>query len=191
MQPTLLLLERLATLINQTLRDDAARHGLLPIHLQALAYLSACNRYSDMPIALAEYFGTTRGTVSQTIGVLERKGLIRRQADPQHGKRIHLKLTRAGKAVLAASWSKRLDKALAAAGGSPGLESSLQALLVTLQRQNDNQAFGVCHQCAYFRRRARGAQCGLTGEPLALPHTQQICREWRPPMAPPEPAASP
>lgn len=191
MEPTLLLLERLATLINQCVRDDAARHGLLPIHLQALAYLSVCNHYSDMPIALAEYFGTTRGTVSQTIAVLERKGLIRRQADPKHGKRIHLKLTRAGKSILASSWSKRLEKALAVASGvAPELESSLQALLVTLQRQNDNQAFGLCHQCAHFRRRARGAQCGLTGEPLAAAQTEKICREWRRPEDTLEPAST-
>src|SRR5690606_2194379 len=112
MTPTLLLLERLATLINQSLRDDAARHGLLPIHLQALAYLAACNRYSDIPSALAEYFGTTRGTVSQTIAVLERKGLVRREADPCHGRRVHLKLTRRGRAVKS-SWSRRLEQALA------------------------------------------------------------------------------
>jgi DNA-binding MarR family transcriptional regulator len=185
MEPAVLLLERLATLVNQSLRDDAARHGLLPIHLQALAYLAACNRYSDIPIALAEYFGTTRGTVSQTIAVLERKGLVRREPDPRHGKRVHLRLTRKGRAVLKSSWSRRLEQALATtAGSSPGFTDSLQALLVALQRQNDNQAFGICHQCAWFRREAGGARCGLTGEPLAVEMTQKICREWRPPPAP-------
>jgi len=181
MTPTLLLLERLATLINQSLRDDAARHGLLPIHLQALAYLAACNRYSDIPSALAEYFGTTRGTVSQTIAVLERKGLVRREADPCHGRRVHLKLTRRGRAVKS-SWSRRLEQALADTPDlSPGFAASLQALLVALQRQNDNQAFGICRQCAWFRQAAGGAQCGLTGEPLSLEMTTKICREWRPP----------
>src|SRR5690606_6066995 len=111
MAPTFLLLERLATLANQTLRDDAARHGLQPIHRQALEYLAACHRYSVIPAPLAEHFATTRGTVSQTIAVLERKCLITREADPLHGKRIHLRLTRKGRNVPKSSWSQRLEAA--------------------------------------------------------------------------------
>ena len=50
-----LLLERLGALIQQSVREEAARHGLLPIHIQVLHYLSRANRYSDIPIAIAEY----------------------------------------------------------------------------------------------------------------------------------------
>ncbi|MEI2422048.1 helix-turn-helix domain-containing protein, partial [Arthrospira platensis SPKY2] len=82
------LLERLAALLHQSVRDDGARHGLLPIHVQVLGYLSRANRYSDLPIAISEYFGITRGTVSQTLGVLERKGLVRKRPDDRHGRRV-------------------------------------------------------------------------------------------------------
>ena len=85
------LLERLGALIQQSVRDAAARQGLLPIHIQVLHYLMRANRYSDLPIAIAEYFGITRGTVSQTLAVLERKGLLTKEPDAQHGKRVHLK----------------------------------------------------------------------------------------------------
>lgn len=70
MDDTPVLLERLGALIQQSLRDDAARHGLLPIHLQILAYLDRANRYSNLPIAVAQYFGITRGTVSQSLQLL-------------------------------------------------------------------------------------------------------------------------
>ena len=80
-------LERLSTLVQQAVRDDASRQGLLPIHWQVLAYLARANRYSDIPIAVAEYLGITRGTVSQTLAVLERKGLIAKEGDERHGKR--------------------------------------------------------------------------------------------------------
>jgi hypothetical protein len=46
-----ILLERVVTLIQQSVRDDAARFGLLPMHVQLPAYLARANRYSDMPIA--------------------------------------------------------------------------------------------------------------------------------------------
>ena len=46
-----ILLERVAALIQQSVRDDTASFGLLPMHVQLLAYLARANRYSDMPIA--------------------------------------------------------------------------------------------------------------------------------------------
>ena len=54
MSQTSFLLERLGALIQQSVRDDAARYGLLPIHIQVLHYLVRANRYSDLPIAIAD-----------------------------------------------------------------------------------------------------------------------------------------
>ena len=185
MQTSIQLLDRLSALFNQSLREDAARHGLLPIHIQALAYLSAANQYSDIPVAVAEYFGTTRGTVSQTLAVLVRKGLIQKEADPKHGKRIHLRLTDAGKNALTSSWAERLGNVLDSKNSdikkSSNIEVALEALLIELQKQNSNQAFGVCHQCAHFQLNNNDSQCGLTGESLATEQTVKICREWQHP----------
>jgi DNA-binding MarR family transcriptional regulator len=50
-----------------------AAHGLQPVQLEVLNYLSSCNRYSDTPMAVTEYLGQTKGTVSQTIKTLEKK----------------------------------------------------------------------------------------------------------------------
>lgn len=180
MSPASLLLERIGALIQQSVRDDAARHGLLPIHIQVLRYLAQANRYSDLPIAIAEYFGITRGTVSQTLALLERKGLVRKQADPKHGKRVHLSLTPAGASMLAASWAERVEQALASA---PALESSLRQLLGALQQVNGQRAFGLCRQCAHFVEEPLSHRCGLTGEPLASEQTVRICREWKAPAA--------
>lgn len=173
------LLERIAALIQQSVRDDAARFGLLPMHVQVLAYLARANRYSDMPIAIADYFGVTRGTVSQTLAVLERKGYVTKTADPRHGKRVHLGLTREGEAVLADTWASRIDSVLADQPGlAQPLETALRALLSGLQQINGQQAFGVCRDCGFFRKTRAGAQCGLTGEALDVPQTLRLCREW-------------
>ncbi|MGE0032229.1 MAG: MarR family winged helix-turn-helix transcriptional regulator [Steroidobacteraceae bacterium] len=187
MNTSALLLERLGALIQQSLREDAARRGLLPIHVQVLAYLSQANRYSDLPIAIAEYFGITRGTVSQSLALLERRGLLLKAPDARHGRRVHLKLTSAGRAVLRNSWTQRLEGALQAAGPDPAtLDAALRGLLLILQRHNGQRAFGICRQCAHFLTEARGARCGLTREPLAREQTVRICREW----TVPEPTAA-
>lgn len=184
MNPSALLLERLGALIHQSVREDAARHGLLPIHVQVLGYLAQANRYSDLPIAIAEYFGITRGTVSQSLAVLERKGMLVKRPDPKHGRRIHLELTAAGRAVLEDSWAQRLDAALQAVGGEEGegereLETGLRRVLTELQRLNGQRAFGICRQCVHFQGTPANATCGLTGEPLAEEQTGRLCREWQ------------
>lgn len=184
MIPATFVFERLAALIHQLVREDAARHGLLPVHLQVLSYLAQANRYSDLPIAVADYLGITRGTVSQTLTVLERRGLIVREADCRHGKRIHLVLTPAGEAVLAASWPRRVDEALLAAGSDPeAFADDLRNVLAALQRLNRYRVFGQCRQCAHFIATADGYRCGLTGEALSSEQTSKVCREWCAPAA--------
>ncbi len=182
MTTTVLLLERLGALIHQSVRDDAARHGLLPIHVQVLSYLSQANRYSDLPIAIAEYFGITRGTVSQTLAVLERKGLLVKQPDPRHGRRVHLKLTPKGEAVLNDSWARRMDTVFRSVEpDAQAMESNLRGLLRDLQKLNGQRPFGVCRQCTHFLTESDGARCGLTGESLIEEQTVRICREWTAP----------
>ncbi|MEJ8567161.1 MarR family winged helix-turn-helix transcriptional regulator [Elongatibacter sediminis] len=179
MNASTLLLERLSALIHQSVRSEAARHGLLPMHLQVLSYLDRANQYSDLPIAIAEYFGVTRGTVSQTLTVLERKGLVARDPDAHDRRRVHLRLTPAARNLLADSWTRRVDETLRDLPvESDPLEQNLRALLTGLQRLNGQQAFGVCHTCDHFLREAHGARCGLTGEPLAEEQTFKLCREW-------------
>lgn len=176
------LLERLGSLLQQSVREDGARHGLLPIHVQVLHYLAEANRYSDLPIAIAEYFGVTRGTVSQTLAVLERKGLVIKVPDVRHGRRVHLRLTAAGEAVLAGSWPERVEHALSGLPGGPAaLEEALRSLLLALQRMNGQRPFGTCRHCRHFIAAREGAHCGLTGEPLDDTQSGRICREW---MAP-------
>ncbi|MFT3759795.1 MarR family winged helix-turn-helix transcriptional regulator [Thauera sp.] len=178
MSTATLYLERLSTLFQQAVREDAARHGLLPIHIQVLQYLAQANQYSDLPIAIADYFGITRGTVSQTLAVLERKALIIKQADARHGKRIHLKLTPAGMAVMQDSWAERMQRALDMQADGAALADTLRDILVALQRLNGQHAFGICRQCAHFRTDGDTTRCGLTGETLAVEQTGKICREW-------------
>jgi len=177
-----LLLERLAALIHQGVRDDASAHGLKAIHVQILGYLARANRYSDFSIAIAEYFGITRGTVSQSLALLERKGMLQRRADPRHGRRVHLELTAAGRAVVESGWAQQLECVLVKQGVDEAhLAKLLGVLLSGLQHHNQQRPFGICHDCAHFIRAVEGSRCGLTGEPLGAEQTSRICREWETP----------
>ena len=68
---------------------------------RVLHYLSVCNRYSDTPMAVTEYLGQTKGTVSQTLKVLEKKALLFKEPDKDDKRVMHLKLTEQGQAAVA------------------------------------------------------------------------------------------
>ena len=94
------LLERITGLLRNERRQLLASHGLQPVQFEALNYLAHCNRYSDTPMAVTEYLGQTKGTVSQTLKVLENKGLIVKIGDDKDKRVSHLKLTEAGKSLI-------------------------------------------------------------------------------------------
>jgi len=182
MDRTITLLERLGNLLQQQLREDANELGLQPVHLQILSYLQRANRYSDIPIAVAEYLGLTRGTVSQSIKLLQQKGLLTQHNQQTGRRKVHLQLTADGEAVLQASWLYKLQTEMAAdAPASAQLEKTLETLLGKLQRARGNAAFGVCRGCVFHQREHSGARCGLTGEALTEQETGQLCREWQSP----------
>ncbi|MEE8171570.1 MAG: MarR family transcriptional regulator, partial [Alphaproteobacteria bacterium] len=53
-------------------------NGLSPAQWEALRFIARANRYSSNPTALAKFLGSTKGTVSQTLISLEKKGYVQR-----------------------------------------------------------------------------------------------------------------
>ena len=73
--------QRLAALIDclgRTVHSLQFAGDMNPAQWETLRFLSCANRYSRRPSALAEFLGTTKGTVSQTLKCLEGKGYVRR-----------------------------------------------------------------------------------------------------------------
>jgi DNA-binding MarR family transcriptional regulator len=171
------LLERLGNLLRAEARGTGGDPGLQPVQAQALAYLARCNRYSDSPAAVAEFLGLTKGTVSQTLAVLQQRGLVTTTDDPDDGRRVHLRLTAKGRRAVDRLASPPFAAAVAAVPRVADLVEQLEHLLVALQRARGGRTFGVCRTCRHFRTTGEGAQCGLTGEALAAEQTTRICRE--------------
>ena len=94
------VIERMTALIRSEERKKCAELGLQPVHLQVLDYLSRCNRYSDTPAALTNYLGMTRGTVSQTLLLLEKKGYVKKTTDAADRRVVHLSLLPEGENIL-------------------------------------------------------------------------------------------
>jgi DNA-binding MarR family transcriptional regulator len=173
-------LERLARLLRQA---DHAK-GLKPVQWEALRYLARCNALSHSPGALARYLGSTKGTVSQTVIALERKGLLRKQADPKDARGQLLFLTEQGRSLLAdddlnvvrADISELSDKT------RRRFDRALVSLLEQARLRLGEPSFGTCRTCRYYREASTGlaAHCMKVNASVAADETALICVEHVP-----------
>lgn len=173
-----ILLERLA----RVLQNDAHAGGLKPVQWEALRYLARANRFSRTPSALTAYLGTTKGTVSQTLGALERKGLVTKETDPADRRQVRIALTEDGARLLDD------DPILAVLQSTSGLSEpdkadiadGLHAILTETLRRRGGRPFGACRTCRFFKPDdPDGAphRCGLLDAPLSAEDSEQICVE--------------
>lgn len=161
--------------------------GLSPAQWEALRFLARANRYSRGPTALAEFLGTTKGTISQTLITLENKGYISRLRGAQDKRSVILELTPAGEALLGRDPLRVVDEVVARLpdGERNTISDGLSRLLHDVQLRLDNNEFGICGACSLFT--AAGAvderdgphRCGLTGEPVSPSETRLICVNYQ------------
>jgi len=90
----------MSALIRSEQRKKCTELRLQLVHYEALDYLSHSDKYTDTPAATATYFGMTRGTVSQSLIVLEKRGYIEKIKDEIDKRIIHVNLLPAGVAIL-------------------------------------------------------------------------------------------
>jgi DNA-binding MarR family transcriptional regulator len=178
------LVERLGNLMRTELRKSGVDESLQPVHLQALIYLSKANRYSNTPQALADFLGLTKGTVSQTLLLLDRRGLIERFEDDIDRRVVRLRLSSAGEQFLYES-QPTLSWQNATRNISPNrirnAVSALRETLTQLQEDNEGSTFGACHNCARCQRLSqRVSRCGLMGDRISGPETRKICWYFEP-----------
>ena len=173
--------ERLGELLRVDSRQAGTTHGLQPVQIEVLHYLSICNRYSDTPMAVTEYLGLTKGTVSQTLKVLEKKELLSKQLDKNDKRISHMKLSTKGNdllnEIIPTTMFENACEVLSDKKQSE-IESSLKQLLITLLQANDLKTFGICNSCRYNKKMENGSYfCRLVEQPLSVDDTQLICRE--------------
>ncbi len=175
------LLERLSRI----LQNEAHAGGLKPTQWEALRYLARANRFSRSPTAVTAYLGVTKGTVSQTLNALERKGLIRKQADPGDRRNVTIEVTCAGRNVLARDPVEAIltSAARLSAAERRALSAALEKLLTEALRRRGGRTFGVCRSCRFFQMRAKGGaphRCALLEVPLSGEDSERICVEQEP-----------
>lgn len=174
-------IEAISRLIRSEARFSGEGQAMQPVQLEALHYLSICNRYSNTPQAVVDFLGATKGTISQTLKALENKGLLRRKQDLSDKRVVHLYVSEAGRELLkkavpakliARAWDHLVEN------DRRGLAAQLEKMLGAMQKLNGMKSFGVCKTCVHNRPvNERQFFCELTRETLTHEDVEQICRE--------------
>jgi len=169
--------ERLSELLRVDLRQVGVKQNLQPVQIEVLHYLSICNRYSDTPMAVTEYLGQTKGTVSQTIKVLENKALLIKQPDKKDKRLTHLKLTSKGRQVLeqcvpSPAFEQTCESFTALK--QVAIAEALKQLTDAVMANSPMKSYGICHECRYIKQEAEF--CQLLNKTLATADLEKICR---------------
>ena len=169
-------------LIDRLSRLNAAEDWngpLNPSQFAALAYLARANRFSRAPSHVADYLVTTRGTTSQTLKALARKGLITETRSENDKRSIRYNVTEAGEDIL------QVPSGLAnVIDGLPEetvatLTGSLKTLVLEILKSREGKTFGICKTCRYHQAEDNGAYCRLLETPLTRSDSDEICHEHK------------
>ena len=120
--------------------------------------------------------------MTQTLKVLENKGMLRKSGDSQDKRVVHLKPTAKGRrlverAVPAATLCMGFDQLPVSDAGAT--VESLRVLLRSVQQANDLNTFAPCKTCRFNQKREKDYFCELTREPLTDQDIELLCREHR------------
>jgi len=175
--------DHIRELINRLARLDAGDSwgvDLNPSQRTVLDFLSRANRFSRSPSQVAEYMGTTRGTISQTLKSLGKKGYISESRSETDKRAISYELTAKGRAATRMPGSLELELADLAPDRRDRLATALSELLAGYVAKNRSKPFGICQTCRHFSPRAKGGFCALLSERLSERDATKICHEQVP-----------
>lgn len=176
------IVDRLARLI----RGVSHEQGLNPAQWDALRFLDQANRFSRSPGAVTAYLGSTKGTVSQTLQALERKGLIRKTAQLSDRRGVQVDLTERGRDVLKEDPMRALEEALSAlpADERAAVRDGLEKIIAQMLAAREGRPFGVCQTCKYFipgQYRGGDNWCSLLDLSVVEGDENRLCIEHEPP----------
>lgn len=166
--------------IGRAARSENARSELTAAQWSCLRFFARANGGSRTPSAFASFQATTRGTASQIIKTLERRGLIVRSRSERDRRSVCFDLTDAGDAMLSHDPLRDMlcvIDTLATAERDRFL-ATLSRLSSALAMRRETPAFGTCRDCNHFGTSGDAAFCACMAAELAAEETTKLCASY-------------
>ena len=178
-------LEKISEVFRVLLWAEAKEHKLSPIQMQLLIFIKYHNNDKQRRIAsMAREFNLTKATISDSIKVLEQKGLIKRTDDAFDSRSFNFSLTDQGMKLtgMIENFTLPLDGAIATLS-TQQKDQFLVLVLDLIYRLNRNGIIStqrMCYNCFYYNGdRQQDHYCNLMQKPLAIDELRIECPEHK------------
>ncbi len=166
--------------IGRAARSQDARSDLTAAQWTCLRFFAHANVGTRTPSGFASFQATTRGTASQIIKTLERRGLIVRTRSERDRRSVSFDLTDEGAAMLSHDPLRDLICVIdtLATGERDRFLATLSRLSSALAMRREAPAFGACRDCNHFGTSGDAAFCACMAADLAAEETTKLCASY-------------
>jgi DNA-binding MarR family transcriptional regulator len=177
--------DRIAELLvhlGRAAQSENARSDLTAAQWTCLRFFARANGSTRTPSAFASFQATTRGTASQIIKSLERRGLVSPTRSERDRRSVCFDLTETGRAMLD---DDPLRVLVGLIDGLDDAESArflttLSGLASALATKRDVPSFGTCRDCSHFGTAGDAAYCACMAAELAADEIDKLCASYMP-----------
>lgn len=174
-------LERISESFRVLLWNESKQHGLSPIQVQILIFLSFHEDEKRKVSYLADEFNMTKATVSDTIKTLEKKGLILKEYAPNDTRSYFINLTSKGQKTSnqIANFTQELQHPISKLDDQ-AQKDMLQYLLGIIKHLNKANIITVqrmCFSCSYYQKKENQHFCKLLNQQLQSSDIRVDCPE--------------
>jgi len=177
-------LERISEVFKSMLWEKAKQHGLSPIQIQILVFLS--NHTSNLCTVshLALEFNLTKPTISDAVRVLHYKGLVDKNITTSDSRSYSLSVSTKGNRLLKSllDYTDPMNRELRRLD-STSREQLFKTLTVLIHNLNKSGILAVqrtCFGCKYYQSGKSSHFCNLLKQPLLDREIRLDCPEFEP-----------
>jgi DNA-binding MarR family transcriptional regulator len=174
--------------LGRAARLEDTKSRLTAAQWTCLRFFANANGSTRTPSGFARFQATTRGTASQTIKTLERRGLIVRHKSATDGRSVRFDLTRDGEAMLAEDPLRDLVGSIGdlAPESRADLLEALSHVTASLAGARQTRAFGTCRDCTHFTPTGGSGYCACMAVALATDEIDKLCASYDGPVREPQ-----
>jgi len=165
--------------------EKAKVHGISPIQIRILLFVSTHSSELCNVSALAREFQLTKPTISDAVRVLLKKEYLKKDLSPADNRRFNLQLTDNGKKLVqelsdyASPVSEEIDSLSSAE--QQQLFASITALIFRLNQKGIIEVQRNCFGCRFYQgNRTDQHHCGLLKQNLLSEEIRLDCPEYEP-----------
>lgn len=169
--------------VGRAARREDGRSDLTAAQWSCLRFCARANGDTRTPSGFASFQATTRGTASQIIASLERRGLVSRTRSGRDRRSVRCDLTDAGRALLAEDPLRDLTGVVGALDPAERARflGTLSRLASALAARRAAPAFGSCGDCRHFAADGAAAYCACMAAELTEDDIDKLCARYRGP----------